>query len=96
MSSTNAAIWAADTLTSAEELEKLSHSQDAYIRSLVARNISTTPEILAKLATDECKTVRWIVSLNPNTNFDTLRILSNDSLDYVKKEAERRLAKTTT
>jgi hypothetical protein len=87
---------AADIRTSIEELENLSRSRDSYVRSLVAKNLSATSELLSKLSADECKTVRWITALNPNTNYYTLTFLLSDPSEHIRKIAESRLrAKNT-
>jgi len=58
---------AADSSTSAEDLDRFSIHRDSDIRWSVAKNPHTSAATLTHMATDENPTVQWAVGRNPNT-----------------------------
>lgn len=79
----------------ADVLEALSHIKDMYVAHGLAYNPNTPPPILRELATHEDPLVRQGVAANPSADRDLLTALSRDPVDYVSRQATRRLQNET-
>ena len=65
-------------------IEKLSNSDDDYIRWGVADNQSTPEEVLEKLSKDENRNVRFGISSNKNSNSKSLDNLCEDEDNEIR------------
>ena len=65
-------------------LKALSKDENEYVRTNVAKNPNTSPEILEKLSQDDDNWVRESVALNPNTPPEILEELSQDKNDSTR------------
>ena len=69
---------------SQDVLSYLSNDNSTYIRALVAKNPSTSPQRLEKLSNDSSEDVRMHVAKNPSTSPQILEKLSNDPNKVVR------------
>ena len=79
--------------TSQNELEKLAHDENRWVREVAIQNPSTPPEVLARLAEDEDAGVRTAVAKNPSTSPEALARLAEDE-DYLVRKAVARNSST--
>ena len=71
--------------------DALPWAKDKYVAQGLAYNASTPLPILRELARHEDPLVRQGVAVNPSADIDLLRSLSRDPVDYVARQAQRRL-----
>lgn len=86
-----ARLWyAADHLTNAKLLNKLSHSPYIEVRESVAGNIHTSPETLKILLQDTDFEVREEAVFNPNSPLSKIQELIDDDNESVCKAVKQR------
>lgn len=79
----------------ADVLETLPRAKDMYVAHGLAYNPNTPLPILRELAKHNDPLVRQGVAVNPSADRDLLTALSRDPVDYVSRQATRRLQNTT-
>lgn len=87
-----ARLWyAADHLTNAKLLDKLSRSPYIEVRESVAGNIHTSPETLKVLLQDTNFEIREEAVFNPNSPLSMIHELLDDDNESVREAVKQRL-----